>query len=64
MNLLSYQRTVFGFHGCDRRLADSVLTGKLKLSASMNTYLRLVGHGDLFLGARPKPGLRVGRATV
>ncbi len=38
MNLLSYQRTVFGFHGCDRRLANDVLTGKLKLSASMNTY--------------------------
>ena len=38
MDLLSYQRTIFGFHGCDRRVADSVLAGKAKLSASSNTY--------------------------
>ncbi|MBE2283078.1 MAG: hypothetical protein IAE77_06430 [Prosthecobacter sp.] len=38
MDLLSYQRTVFGFHGCDKRVADAVLTGKAKLSASENTY--------------------------
>lgn len=31
MDLLSYQRTVFAFHGCDRRLRDAVLTGKTKL---------------------------------
>jgi hypothetical protein len=38
MDLLTYQRTVFAFHGCDRRVADSVLSGKSKLSASTNTY--------------------------
>ena len=38
MDLLSYQRTVFAFHGCDRRLRDAVLTGKKKLTASENTY--------------------------
>ena len=38
MDLLSYQRIVFGFHGCDRRLRDDVLTGKKKLSASENAY--------------------------
>jgi hypothetical protein len=38
MDLLSCQRTVFGFHGCDRRVADAVLAGKAKLSASANTY--------------------------
>ncbi len=38
MDLLSYQRTVFAFHGCDRRLRDAVLTGKKKLNASLNAY--------------------------
>lgn len=38
MDLLSYQRTVFAFHGCDRRLRDAVLTGKKRLNASLNTY--------------------------
>lgn len=56
MNLLSYQRTVFGFHGCDRRLADSVLTGKLKLSASMNIYDWL-GRGIYFWEHGPSRAL-------
>ena len=38
MDLLSDQHTIFSFHGCDRRMADSVLAGKAKLSASSNTY--------------------------
>lgn len=38
MDLQSYQRTVFAFHGCDRRLRDEVHTGKKKLTASLNTY--------------------------
>lgn len=38
MDLLAYQRTVFGFHGCDKRVADAVLTGKARLSASENAY--------------------------
>ena len=47
MDLLSYQRTVFAFHGCDRRVADAVLSGKEKLAASENTYDWL-GHGIYF----------------
>ena len=39
--------TVFGFHGCDRRVADAVLAGKAKLSASANTYDWL-GRGIYF----------------
>lgn len=38
MDLLNYQRTVFAFHGCDRRVRDAVLLGKMKLTASLNTY--------------------------
>ena len=38
MDLQSYQRTVFAFHGCDRRLRDQVLTGRKKLTTSLNTY--------------------------
>lgn len=38
MDLLNYQRTVFAFHGCDRRIRDAVLLGKMKLLASLNTY--------------------------
>lgn len=38
MDLLSYQRTVFAFHGCDRRVRDAVLLGKKQLLASLNTY--------------------------
>ena len=47
MDLLSYQRTVFAFHGCDQRVADAVLSGKEKLAASENTYDWL-GHGIYF----------------
>jgi carbamoyl-phosphate synthase large subunit len=38
MGLLSYQRTVFSFHGCGRRRWDPVLTGKAMLIASENSY--------------------------
>jgi hypothetical protein len=38
MNLHSYQRIIFGYHGCDRRVAEDVLCGRKKLSASLNTY--------------------------
>lgn len=34
-----YQRTIFGYHGCDRAVADAVLRGRTKsLSASQNSY--------------------------
>ena len=47
MDLLSYQRTIFGFHGCDKHVADAVLTGETKLSASENAYDWL-GRGIYF----------------
>ena len=47
MDLLSYQRTIFGYHGCDSRVSDTVLAGKAKLLASENTYDWL-GHGIYF----------------
>jgi hypothetical protein len=47
MDLLSYQRTIFGFHGCDKQIADAVLTGETKLSASENAYDWL-GRGIYF----------------
>ena len=47
MDLLTYQRTIFGFHGCDSRVASTVLTGKSRLLASANTYDWL-GHGIYF----------------
>ena len=47
MDLLSYQRTIFGFHGCDSRVASAVLAGKSRLLASENTYDWL-GHGIYF----------------
>ena len=56
MDLLSYQRTVFGFHGCDRRVAEDVLTGKVKLTASLNTYDWL-GMGVYFWEHGPRRAL-------
>ena len=47
MDLLNYQRTIFGFHGCDSRVASAVLAGKSRLLASANTYDWL-GHGIYF----------------
>jgi len=38
MYLHAYQRIIFGYHGCDSRVADSVLAGKTKLHASENAY--------------------------
>ncbi|WP_411824640.1 hypothetical protein [Leptospira sp. 'Mane'] len=38
---------VFGFHGCDEEVANSVISGKLTLSKSENSYDWL-GHGIYF----------------
>jgi hypothetical protein len=56
MDLLNYQRTVFAYHGCDRRVRDSVLLGKLKLLASLNTYDSL-GTGIYFWEHGPRRAL-------
>ena len=63
MNLLSFQRTVFGFHGCDRRLADAVLLGKKKLVASENTYDWL-GTGIYFWEHSPARALEWAQAQA
>lgn len=56
MDLLNYQRTVFAFHGCDRRVRDAVLLGKQKLLASLNTYDWL-GTGIYFWEHSPRRAL-------
>lgn len=56
MKLLNYQRTVFAFHGCDRRIRDAVLLGKMKLLASLNTYDWL-GTGIYFWEHGPRRAL-------
>ena len=56
MDLLSYQRTVFAFHGCDSRVADAVLAGKATLLASDNTYDWL-GSGIYFWEHSPSRAL-------
>ena len=56
MDLLNYQRTVFAFHGCDRRVRDCVLLGKLILLASLNTYDWL-GMGIYFWEHGPRRAL-------
>ena len=44
MDLLSYQRTVFGFHGCDKHVADAALLSqhprkKSRTSSIAHVYL-------------------------
>lgn len=56
MDLLNYQRTVFAFHGCDRRVRDAVLLGKQKLLTSLNTYDWL-GTGIYFWEHSPSRAL-------
>ena len=64
MDLLSYQRTVFGFHGCDKRVADAVLTGKTKLSASENAYDWLARGIYFWEHGRASPGVREQKTVV
>ena len=60
MDLLSYQRTIFGFHGCDKLVADAVLTGSARLSASENAYDWL-GRGIYFWEHGPMRALEWAR---
>lgn len=60
MDLLSYQRTVFGFHGCDKAVADAVLTAEATLSASENAYDWL-GKGIYFWEHGPMRALEWAR---
>ncbi len=56
MNLLNYQRTIFGYHGCDRAVADPVLTGRQQLGPSSNEYDWL-GSGIYFWEHGPSRAL-------
>ncbi len=56
MNLLNYQRTIFGYHGCDRSVAGSVLTGRRQLGPSSNDYDWL-GSGIYFWEHGPSRAL-------
>ncbi len=42
-----YQRTVIGYHGCDKKLVEDILSGRMKLEASHNDYDWL-GRGIYF----------------
>lgn len=37
-HLMTYQRTVVGYHGCDATTAERVLDGKAELNVSKNVY--------------------------
>ena len=63
MDLLSYQRIIFGYHGCDKRIADAVLAGKLKLVASENAYDWL-GSGIYFWEHGPARALEWAEAQA
>jgi hypothetical protein len=47
---------VLGFHGCDKNVGESVLSGKSKLKPSENSYDWL-GHGIYFWENNPKRAL-------
>ncbi len=57
MARLDYQRTVIGYHGCDRATAEQVLLGRTKLVASSNDYDWL-GQGIYFWEYGPERALR------
>lgn len=47
MQSLIYQRTIIGYHGCDRALVEAVLLRRDKLKVSHNNYDWL-GEGIYF----------------
>jgi len=56
----SYPLFVFGFHGCERAVAESVLSGKEDLRPSVNTYDWL-GTGIYFWENAPERALQWAR---
>ena len=56
MNLLHYQRTIFGYHGCDKSVAEAVLSGNRELNESDNHYDWL-GSGIYFWEHGPNRAL-------
>jgi len=56
MTYKSYPLFVFGFHGCDRSVAEKVLAGEAELCPSDNGYDWL-GTGIYFWGSAPERAL-------
>jgi hypothetical protein len=56
MAALDYQRTIIGYHGCDRQTAERVLLGRSRLSGSRNDYDWL-GSGIYFWEYGPERAL-------
>ena len=53
MNFISYPLTVYAFHGCDREIAEAVLSGRQELKASENRWDWL-GSGVYFWENAPE----------
>ncbi len=54
MDLLNCQRTVFAFHGFDRRVRDAVLLGKQKLLAASTPMIGSTGSHIQIVVRNPK----------
>jgi len=61
MTYKSYPLLVFGFHGCDRAIAEKVLAGKEELAPSGNSYDWL-GTGIYFWENAPERALQWAKA--
>lgn len=57
MSRLDYQRTIMGYHGCDKAVAESVLLGRCKLEISHNKYDWL-GSGVYFWEYGPERAMQ------
>ena len=57
MNFISYPLTVYAFHGCDREIAEAVLSGRQELKASENRWDWL-GTGAYFWESAPERNVR------
>jgi hypothetical protein len=57
MSRLDYQRTIVGYHGCDKSVADAVLLGRGKLRSSRNKYDWL-GSGIYFWEYGPQRAMQ------
>lgn len=51
-----YPSVVYGFHGCDKRIGEKVLSGEIQLKKSNNEYDWL-GHGIYFWESNPNRAL-------
>ena len=63
MKQFSFPQFIFGYHGCDRELAEAVLTGNSTLIPSKNGYDWL-GDGVYFWENAPKRALEWAKACA